>query len=351
MHDRLVARIEAEGPLPFEEFMRAALYDPGEGFFGSGNLRSEKAGDFLTSPEVSPLFGETLAAYVAGEADRIGSATPDVVEAGAGSGTLLRPLLDTLDGAGGVWAVERSPAAMRSLADRVPEAQVVGGLDEVPPGRRGVVIANELLDNLPAALAVRRAGGWVEQQVGARSGVLQMVEVPARPAVAAWADSHSGDVPEGGRVEVQIEAGAWVTAALGLLEAGSLVVIDYGDTAEGLRPRRAEGTLRTYREHHLGPDPLLEPGATDITMDVNFTAVAAAATATGAEITLLRQEEFLNDLGLGERLSVLRHEELDLARRGDTMGRLRVRSLVSDGRTLLHPRGLGDFRVLAARVG
>jgi SAM-dependent MidA family methyltransferase len=351
VHDRLVARIEAEGPLPFDEFMRAALYDPDGGFFGSGSLRSEMAGDFMTSPEVSPMFGETLAAHVSGEADRIGIDAPDLIEAGAGSGSLLRPLLDTLNGVGGVWVVERSPAAKARLAERVPEAVVVGELGEVPPQRRGVVLANELLDNLPAALVIRRDEAWVEQRVGTASGVLRMVEVPARPEVAAWADAHAGDVAEGNRVEVQIEVGEWVTAALGLLDAGSLVAIDYGDTAEGLRPRRAEGTLRTYREHHLGPDPLLEPGATDITMDVNFSAVAAAAAAAGAEVTLQRQEEFLDGLGLGARLSALRHEELELARRGDTMGRLRARSRVSDGRTLLHPRGLGDFRVLVARVG
>ena len=330
--------------------MRVALYDAEAGFFGSGALRSHKAGDFLTSPEVSPMFGETLAAFVRDEAERIGTPGPDVIEAGAGSGSLLRPLLDTLGGVGRVWAVERSPAAAASLAERVPETEVVGSLADIPPGRRGVVIANELLDNLPAALAVRAGNGWTEQHVGTDRGVLHLVEVPARPEVAAWADAHAGGVPAGGRVEVQIEVGEWITAALGLLEAGSVVAIDYGDTAEGLRPRRAEGTLRTYREHHLGPDPLLEPGATDITMDVNFSAAMAAARAARAAVTLVRQEEFLTGLGLGERISGLRHEELELARSGDPMARLRVRSQVADGRTLLHPRGLGDFRVLVARV-
>ncbi len=86
-------------------------------------------------------------------------------------------------------------------------------------------------------------------------------------------------------------------------------------------------------------------------MDVNFTAMAAAAEAAGAEVSLVRQEEFLTGLGLGERLSALRHRELELARAGDAIGRLRVRSDLADGRTLLHPRGLGDFRVLIARVG
>ncbi len=350
MRERLIARIEAGGPIPFEEFMAASLYDPAGGFFTGSVLRSEKAGDFLTSPEVSPLFGESLAAFVRGEADRIGAAEPAVVEAGAGSGSLLRPLLDALGPGGGVWAIERSPAARVSLAARVPEVAVVESLDQVPGGLRGVVLANELLDNLPAALAVRTRRGWDEQWVGVSDAALVLVEVPARPGVAGWAEAHAGEVPVGSLVEVQIEAGEWVAAALGLLERGALVAIDYGDTAEGLRPRRAGGTLRTYRAHHLGPDPLLEPGATDLTMDVNFTAVMAAATAAGAEVALHRQDDFLNGLGLGERLSALRHRELELAGTGDVMGRLQVRSRLTDGETLVHPRGLGDFRVMVARV-
>ncbi|MCJ7725193.1 MAG: SAM-dependent methyltransferase [Acidimicrobiia bacterium] len=350
MRDELIARISTEGPLPFEEFMRTALYDPVGGFFAGAVLRSDKEGDFLTSPEVSPMFGETLAALVKGEARRIGTDAPDIVEVGAGSGSLLRPLLDAAGAAGGVWAVERSPAARASLAARVPEATVADDLAAVPGGRRGVVLANELLDNLPAALAVRTREGWDEQWVGISDGGLVLVAVPARPGVAAWASAHSGDVDEGGRVEVQIEAGEWVAAALGLLEAGALVVIDYGDTAEGLRHRRADGTLRTYRKHHLGPDPLLEPGATDITMDVAFTAMMAAATAAGAEVSLQRQDDFLSELGLEERLAALRQRELELARSGDAIARLQVRSRLADGRTLLHPRGLGDFRAMVARV-
>jgi len=336
--------------MPFEEFMHAALYDPEGGVFGGSVLRSEKAGDFLTSPEVSQMFGETLASFVRMEAGRIGVAEPSVVDAGAGSGSLLRPLLETLSPAGGVWAIAKSPAARASLAERVPAATVVEGLDAVAPGLNGVILANELLDNLPAALAVRTPGGWNEQQVDLADGALVLADVPARPEVAACADTYAGDVPGGSLVEVQIEAGEWVTAALGLLETGALVTIDYGDTAEGLRPRRAEGTLRTYRAHHLGPDPLLEPGATDITMDVNFTAMMAAAGAAGADVSLHRQDDFLSDLGLTERLSVLRHRELELARAGDAVGRLRVRSELADGQTLLHPRGLGDFRVMVARV-
>lgn len=352
MRRRLLDRIAVEGPLPFDEFMACALYDPDGGYFAGDTLRSQRGGDFLTSPEVSPMFGETLAAFVAAEGRRIGVEAPDVVEAGAGSGSLLRPLLDALDAVGRVWAVEVSPAARTALAGRVPEAVVVDGLAALPEGIRGVVVANELADNLPAALVVRRRDGWAEQRVGrAADGGLALVETDPRPEVAAWADAYGGDVPEGGVVEVQLAACDWLGEALGRLEAGAVVLIDYGDTADGLRPRRATGTVRTYRSHHLGPDPLAEPGATDVTMDVNFTALEEAAREAGAMPEVHRQDDFLGALGLRHRLAALRHAELDLARAGDAMGRLRLRSALTDGETLLHPRGLGDFRVLVARKG
>jgi SAM-dependent MidA family methyltransferase len=151
-------------------------------------------------------------------------------------------------------------------------------------------------------------------------------------------------------VEVQLAAGRWIDSALSVLDSGVVVVVDYGGTAAELEPRRTQGTLRTYRAHHLGPDPLLEPGATDITADVNFTALAAAAEAAGAIVELHRQDDFLAEWGLRDRLSELRAAELELARGDDAIARLQVRSQVTDAETLLHPRGLGDFRVMVARI-
>lgn len=345
---RLADRIREQGPLPFDEFMQAALYDPDEGYFASGPLRSAREGDFLTSPEVSPLFGVTLARFVEAEAARIGADPVTVVDAGAGSGSLLRALFDAARVGIRAWAVEVSPAAREALRLFVPEAAVVEQMASVEPVR-GVVLANELLDNLPVALAVRRGAGWVERLVGVGPGGLCWEEGPARPEVAAWAERHAGAVGEGGLVETQIAAGAWLRAMVRRLASGAVVVVDYGDTGAGLASRRAEGTLRTYRHHHLGPDPLAEPGGTDITVDVDFGALAAAAEGAGAAVEVTSQAVFLERWGLADLLACRRAEELALARDGDPMERLRVRSLVTGGEALLHPRGLGDFRVLVAR--
>jgi SAM-dependent MidA family methyltransferase len=343
LDQRIRREIENGGPMPFDRFMDLALYHPDGGFFTSGTLRSERAGDFLTSPEVSALFGETLARYVIGERGRIGQPF-ELVEVAAGSGSLLGPLLETVDVS--AFAVEASPTARDKLVEVLPPDRV---LVDLPDRIRGVVIGNELIDNLPMALAQRVDGVWRERWVGIDDDALAMVDAPPRPEVVAWLDQFAGDVPDGGWVEAQLAAASWVRDVLGRLEAGSLVLFDYGDTAENLLPRRQDGTLRTYRAHHLGPHPLDEPGETDITADVNFTALAAVAESTGAMVELHRQDDFLTGLGLGDRLSELRHAELDAARSGDAMERLRLRSLKTEAETLLHPRGLGDFRVLVAR--
>jgi len=330
--------------MPFDDFMRAALYGPG-GFFAGTTLRSVKAGDFLTSPEVSPMFGATLARLVAAERDRLGEPFR-LVEVGAGSGSLLSALLEVV--AVEAWAVEVSPPARESLETVVPPARVV--TDPRKAVGRGVVIANELLDNLPMAIAVRRGSGWTEIRVVADGEGLAMAEVEVRPTVAGWADRFSGPVGEGGLVEVQIAAAEWIRDTLKLIGEGTLVVIDYGASAEELEGRRVTGTLRTYRAHHLGPDPLTEPGLTDITADVNFTALRDAAAETGATVELHRQDDFLSGWGLREAISSLREEELQLARSGDEMARLQVRSRLTGADALLNPRGLGDFRVLVARL-
>jgi SAM-dependent MidA family methyltransferase len=374
--------------MPFEQYMAACLYDPDGGFFTTGPLRSVKEGDFLTSPEVSPWFGRTLGRFIESQVASHNWQDPFlVVDVGAGSGSLLKPLMSHLVSPSGggaerseaegvkpvsrprsdpppgpdgpdsalrgeqyeFHAVEASPAARQALVGLLDSDHVHETIDDLPERFDGVIIANELLDNFPVALAVRSADGWVERWVGATETAFELVTADARPEVVTWCHAYAGKVQEGGMVEVELAATDWVSAMLDRLERGALVVVDYGGTAEELEPRRTQGTLRTYQRHHLGPDPLLEPGATDVTVDVNFTALIAAAEAAGTSVDLYRQDDFLAGLGLRDVVKGLRHRELDLAKGDDAMERLKVRSEATDARTLLHPRGLGDFRVMVAR--
>ena len=151
-----------------------------------------------------------------------------------------------------------------------------------------------------------------------------------------------GPVEDGGWVEVQLAARAWVADLLERLEMGAVLLFDYGDTAEGLSNRRTDGTIRTYRAHHLGPHPLQEPGVTDITADVDFSALLDLHPSA----RLHRQDDFLSSLGLRDHLSELRRAELAAGRDGNETERLRLRTMKVEAETLLHPRGLGDFRVL-----
>lgn len=347
LKSRLLDRIEAHGPIPFEDFMEAALYDPEAGFFAAGPVRSTEEGDFLTSPEVSSEFGTTLGRFCAAERARVGEPFT-VVDVGAGTGSLLASLLAAV-GPIPAFAVEASAAARASLGEVVGGAAVLGSLGELPGPISGVIVANELVDNLPAPIAVRGADGWDERWVGRSGSDLVLVTRPARSAVAAWCARFAGEVGPDAVVEAQIAATHWVQTALSTLARGALLIVDYGGTAEELAPRRRTGTLRTYRSHHLGPDPLLAPGETDITADVNFTALIAAATDAGADVDLMRQDDFLSDWGLRAELRALRQAELDAARRQDTATQLELRARRVDAETLLHPRGLGDFRVLVAR--
>lgn len=338
--------IEARGPIPFERFMELALYGPG-GFFATGKLRSVASGDFLTSPEVSPLFGATLARFVASERDRIGEPF-QVIDLGAGSGSLLASLLDEFPVE--AWAVEASPAARLALGSVLPPDRVLPSIADLPNPTRGVVMANELVDNLPTALAQLTQSGWRERWVDTENEKFIFVDAPVRPQVADWIERFAGPVDLGGWVECQLAAIKWLKEILVRLSAGSLLVIDYGELAENLAHRRPEGTLRTYRAHHLGPHPLDEPGATDITSDVNFSALFATCQEAGWECELLRQDDFLELWGLGEQLRDLRRQELEAAGM-DEEYRLELRSQRTAGETLLHERGLGDFRVLIARPG
>ena len=128
---RVADKIRSDGPLPFDAFMQVALYDPDAGYFTAGALRSHTGGDFLTSPEVSPLFGATIAAFVDAEAARIGR-VPIIAEVGAGSGSLLRPLVAALKAKESVWAVEVARSARERISETVPEAVVVEDMDALP---------------------------------------------------------------------------------------------------------------------------------------------------------------------------------------------------------------------------
>ncbi|MGI8776241.1 MAG: SAM-dependent methyltransferase [Acidimicrobiales bacterium] len=382
-------RVRRRGPLPFDEVVDLALYHPVHGFYTRGQGAGRER-DFLTSPEVGPLFGAVVARALDGWWAEMGEPDPFVVvEAGAGVGTLAASVIT----AGPRCApalryvlVERSEALRRRPArglhlepaslvlgsaltddgDERPGSQVGGpmvtSLDELPVGPfDGVVLANELLDNLPFGLLQRSGhisvgpgppgrdqkgrgpGGWDEVRVGADLGE---VLVPAAPDLVAEADRWAPEAGEGARIPVQRAVGSWLRSALGCLRRGRVVVVDYADTTPSLARRPWTEWVRTYRAHGRGGHPLAGPGDQDITCEV-------AADQLGGVRRLAcerSQAAFLVAHGIDTLVDEARRTWQERAAIGD-LAAMAARSRVTEAAALVDESGLGAFRVLEWEVG
>ncbi len=316
--------------------MDLALYGPG-GFYNSGG-RAGRRGDFITSPEVGPLFGTVVARALDAWWNEMGS--PDdfrIFDVGAGPGTLSRAVLAAeprcLRGDRSRYVCVESSAAQREAH---PEG--VSSVPTLPEGElRGVVLANELLDNLAFRLLVFD-GRWREAWVASTGDAFVEVLRPCEEPPFALPDRPS----LGARVPWQRVAGEWVGDVLGRLD-GRLVVFDYAvaTTAE-LAGRPWRDWLRTYRGQERGAHYLREVGGQDITTDVCIDQLIAAC---GEPDAVRSQVQFLRRWGIDELVEEGRRVwEAEAARPG--LNAMRMRSRISESEALLDPEGLGGFTVL-----
>ena len=360
-----------------------ALYHPEAGFYATGGAAGRQ-GDFLTSPEVGPLFGAVVARALDAWWRELGEPDPFVVvEAGAGRGTLARTVLGAQPACAPALRyvlVERSAALRAAQTERLtvepplaalgpavvaqpgeaPEpvpgtGPVVTSLAELPAQRvpAGVVLANELLDNLPFGLRERRDGAWCEVRVGEAGperpsergtgpgGPLVEVLVPVPDEEAEAADRLAPDAPEGARIPVQHQAAEWLRQALGLLERGRVVVVDYGTTTAALARRPGTEWVRTYRAHGRGGAPLDDLGHQDVTGEVAVDQLARVRPPAADR----SQAEFLRAHGLDELVETARESWTARAAVGD-LEALAARSRLGEAEALTDPTGLGAFRVL-----
>jgi SAM-dependent MidA family methyltransferase len=312
--------------------MESALYDDDAGFYTTTGRAGRRA-DFITSPEVGPLFGAVVARLL--DAHWVELGRPErfaVVEGGAGPGTLARSVLAAAPACGPALryvAVERS-ATQR--AGHPAGVESVGWWPGTAVGP-GVVIANELLDNLPFDLLQGRLDGWDEVRVGCSGGRLVEVVVPCDEP-PAWVPPPR----PGARLPVQSAAAAWVETARRTLTAGAVVVIDYAARARDLVALAPSAWLRTYRAHGAGEAWLDSPGTADITAPVVVEALPAADTAA-------TQAEVLRAHGIDDLVAEGRAAWAERAAVGD-LAALRARSRVREAEALLDPAGLGGFTVL-----
>jgi len=359
-------RVHRRGPVPFAEVMDLALYDDDAGFYAGAGGRAGRRGDFLTSPEVGPLFGAVLGRALDAWWDELGRPDPFVViEGGAGPGSLALAVLTAAPECAPAltWVLVERSAAQRGLhPQRLPVVEpfvalppVVDGdalepgtgprvasLAELPAGRHtGVVLANELLDNLPFDVAERTADGWAEVLVGVAHDALLEVLVPLDDRRSQLLDDLLPDAPVGVRLPVQEQAGAWLRAAIDVLERGRVVVVDYTATSAMLADRGQGGWLRTYRAHGQGGSPLEAIGSQDITADVDVDQLARIR-----RPDLQRtQAAFLVAHGIEALVEEGRRIWSERAHLGD-LAAVRARSRVGEAEALLEPTGLGGFGVL-----
>lgn len=343
MRERIVEHIRASGPIPFDEYMEWCLYDDVEGFFSAGPIRSGKKGDFITSPEISWAFGYCVGEWADSNAP---SDCTALVEVGAGSGALLAEFADlwTVRGCP-VYAVERSAEARLRIVEELDGVDVVPSVDDIPAGVDVVIIANEVLDNMPAALARRVEDGWAELAIGIAGDTLELVETSARDSVAEWCDAVFGEVEEGTTVTAQLAVTNWISEVFSHFGNVMMCLIDYGGTSSELAAANPVSLIRTYRRHEDGLDWLQHPGETDITVDVNIDGVLSAISREGGTATVMSQRDFVLEHGLREIIADARDGELLAASKGAVMHQLENRSERLDMEALIDPTGLGAFKV------
>lgn len=346
LRDLIADRIRDEGPITAEAFIDLALYHPAHGYYATAARRSGRSGDFFTSVDVGPLFGELLAVQFAEMWQRMDCpATFDLVEAAAGTGRLARDILDAALAADPAFhAAIRLHLVETSLPARRVQREVLGphtarlasSGPDLPTSIDGVIVANELLDALPPHAVVMRADGLRERRVDLAADAFVEVEgPPSTPALEAYLARVGAKLEDGWRAEINLAAEQWVADAAQRLARGFLLIVDYGrEAAELYSAPYSGGTLRTFFGHAIDPAAdawLREPGVRDITSHVDLTAVRLAAEREGLQ-TLAVQDQtyFLLGLGAAERLD---------APAGGSVADLKRRLAL---KTLLLPGGMGS---------
>jgi len=362
-HPGLAARIAREidegGPMTFARFMELALYDPDGGYYRTAEPRPGRAGDFVTAPELHPIFGWALARQVHQVWELVGR--PDAFalrEYGAGTGLLALAILDGLAREGSPLAgrlryqpVEVEPRRIEAIAKRLRAAGHAARLD-LPVGAAadaavtGLVLANEVLDALPVHRVRGRADGGIEELFvtvdDAGPAFSEVAGPPSTPALAARLAGEGISLRPGQQAEISLALDGWIAEAARGLRHGLVLLIDYGHPAVVLYDgvRRPRGTLLAYRRHRAVDDPLANVGRQDLTAHVDVTAVEAAAVRAGlVPLGITTQAELLASLGVEELLGGLRDDPT-----ATLEGYLAARSALL---RMLDPAAMGRFQVMA----
>ncbi len=344
---RMLERIEDSGGLiGFDEYMRMAMYEPGLGYYSGNAIKFGAFGDFVTAPEISPLFGNCIARQARALIEQ--GAAPRLLEFGAGSGRLCGQILQALPELESYRIldlsndlVQRQQYYLSQLLDEARYARIEW-LTALPKHFDGIVVANEVLDAMPVHLLYKN-GGWSELGVGFDGERLVWKTFAAReqPLEAIRkVEARHGELPPDYRCEVNLNLAPWFRALAQSCDRAVVLVIDYGhEQAAYYHPSRSRGTLECYYQHRQHSDPLVYPGLQDITASVDFDACADAAEAAGFDaVGLVSQRHFLIENGLLE----------DAQRQAQGCDTHEQLALSQQVKTLTMPDEMGqEFKVLA----
>lgn len=359
LKDAIRERIEAEGRITFEQFMAMALYHPQHGYYNSRREKMGRQGDYVTSPEVHPIFGQIVGRQLGQMWDLMGRpATFDVLETGAGNGLLCRDVLR--------WAQRQAPEFLEALRYRLRETseelvrrqrlnlEQLGAVrerarweDPTAPLEAvdGCVLSNELVDSFPVHRVAMDKGELREVYVTRREGRFQEeIAPPSSPALVAYFEALGLRPGEGCRAEVNLAAVDWMREVAAALGRGFVMTFDYGYEAQELyAPWRRDGTLLCFYRHAVSGDPYARVGRQDMTSHVDFTTLVRTGEMHGLSlIGLTTQERFLAALGIG---SALAQPEGAEPRLEEYYARRRAVAELTD------PAGLGRIKVLLQEKG
>lgn len=361
LQQRIIERIQREGPITFASYMQMALYEPGYGYYVSGEYKMGWEGkDYITSSDLSTLFATCMGRQLQRMWEQLKRPQPFIVrEQGAGRGHLARDIC--------AWAEQDAPDFSAALDYQLEDIRA--GQDARDPeannnhhaGRApSVILSNELIDAFPVHIVEKHGEHLYEIFVDWQHE--RLVETLKEPDAGIFEDYLDRyrvpwqDYSDRWRAEINLDAPRWMERAAQSLRKGFILTIDYGDKAAALYTReRREGTLLCYYNHTLNDRPLVRPGQQDITAHVNFSALIEAGRQHGLRLSAFTtQREWLQNMGIAEELERLRARDYAAAmtKRASDEGQvalLRWYSLRQGVTTLMDPAGMGNFKVLVMR--
>lgn len=325
----IIERIMSEGRITFRDFMDMALYHPDLGYYMTGETRTGKAGDFVTSPTTSKMFGDFIGRFLKHTWEVLGKGKFTIVEMGAERGLLVADIKEYLS--------EKEPGMFVNT-----EYFAVEHGDTLPDVDSGCFFSNELVDAFPVhRVQVGRGGHLKEVYVTYKNGKFnEILDKPSTPGLEAYLKELEVKVPAGFKTEINLDAVDWIDRIGGHLKHGSLLTIDYGyESKELYQPYRAQGTLLGYKNHQVVDNPYTDIGNQDLTSHVNFSALMHWGEKAGFKTTLFTdQSHFLISQGFEDIALSLRAEVKDDAEYYDKYLALKM---------LVMPEAMGEtFKVL-----